>query len=272
MNTQRLTHDEIIYKAPHMFKRTLTTVFAGLILFTLGVGAINAQSVNLKITDVEVGAGTSAEVGMNIFVHYTGKLKDGTVFDSSVPRGNPFSFTLGQGQVIQGWEQGLLGMKVGGKRTLTIPPELGYGATGAGGVIPGNATLIFDIELIAIKVPVMLGAASVEDLKAAQDRGAIVIDIRREEEWKETGVISGAHTITAFTPTGQLHPDFQDKFFHLITDPDTLVMLYCRTGNRTEMLGDVLIQQVGLTHVSHLTSGIVGWMKSGATTVPYSAN
>ncbi len=106
----------------------------------------------LKIETTNQGTGDRVvKNGDTIDVHYIGKLENGTKFDSSIDRGQPFEFIIGQGMVIQGWEQGLLGMKVGEKRTLTIPSELGYGAQGAGGVIPPNATLIFDVELVAIK-------------------------------------------------------------------------------------------------------------------------
>ncbi len=97
------------------------------------------------------GNGGEAKAGDTVSVHYTGWLEDGTKFDSSVDRGQPFSFTLGVGQVIAGWDQGVAGMKIGEKRKLTIAPELGYGAAGAGGVIPPNATLIFEVELLAIQ-------------------------------------------------------------------------------------------------------------------------
>ena len=105
---------------------------------------------DLKIEDEKVGDGVEAVGGKTVAVHYTGWLTNGTKFDSSVDRGQPFEFRLGAGQVIQGWDKGVAGMKVGGKRKLTIPPEMGYGARGAGGVIPPNATLVFDVELLGV--------------------------------------------------------------------------------------------------------------------------
>jgi FKBP-type peptidyl-prolyl cis-trans isomerase len=105
----------------------------------------------LKYVDLKVGDGQLAETGMTAQVHYTGWLTDGTKFDSSVDRGQPFSFKLGAGQVIRGWDEGVKGMRVGGKRKLTIPPDMGYGAAGAGGVIPPNATLVFDVELLGLQ-------------------------------------------------------------------------------------------------------------------------
>ena len=108
----------------------------------------------LQITDSKVGTGATPKPGQICVVHYTGWLYQdgakGKKFDSSVDRGQPFQFTLGAKQVIAGWDEGVAGMKVGGKRTLVIPPELGYGARGAGGVIPPNATLIFDVELLKV--------------------------------------------------------------------------------------------------------------------------
>ena len=104
----------------------------------------------VQIEELIVGTGAEATSGSPVVVHYTGWLVDGTKFDSSVDRGQPFQFALGQGMVIQGWDEGVVGMKVGGKRKLTIPPELGYGANGAGGVIPPNATLIFEVELLEV--------------------------------------------------------------------------------------------------------------------------
>jgi peptidylprolyl isomerase len=105
----------------------------------------------LQYTDVKVGAGASPKTGQKVTVHYTGTLKDGTKFDSSVDRGQPFQFVIGVGQVIKGWDEGVGTMKVGGKRKLMIPPDLGYGARGAGNVIPPNADLIFDVELLKVE-------------------------------------------------------------------------------------------------------------------------
>jgi FKBP-type peptidyl-prolyl cis-trans isomerase len=109
----------------------------------------------LKYTDTKTGDGATAKAGNKVSVHYTGWLSDngakGKKFDSSVDRGQPFQFTLGAKQVIAGWDEGVAGMKVGGTRTLTIPPELGYGARGAPGAIPPNATLIFDVELLQVQ-------------------------------------------------------------------------------------------------------------------------
>jgi len=119
-----------------------------------GVSTITA----LQVTDVKIGTGADATNGKLVTVHYTGWLYNATAtdhhgakFDSSRDRNQPFQFNLGAGQVIRGWDQGVAGMKVGGQRTLVIPPSLGYGAAGAGGVIPPNATLVFDVELLGVQ-------------------------------------------------------------------------------------------------------------------------
>ena len=112
-------------------------------------------SSGLKITDTQAGTGATPKTGQTCVMHYTGWLyqdgKKGAKFDSSVDRGQPFEFPIGTGRVIKGWDEGVASMKVGGKRTLIIPAELGYGARGAGGAIPPNATLIFDVELLGVK-------------------------------------------------------------------------------------------------------------------------
>ena len=225
--------------------------------------------------DIEIltpGSGQMAEAGHQVRVHYEGQLTDGTVFDSSRPRGQAFQFTIGSGQVIPGWEQGVTGMKVGEVRKLTIPSDLGYGSSGAGDVIPPDATLIFTIELLEVSMPATLSEVSATDVLAQQAKGTLIIDIRREDEWRDTGVIKDAHLITAFQNNGGLYPEFQDKFFSLVPDPDTPVLIYCRSAGRSRMLGHALIDQLGFTHVSHLTGGMNSWLENGFETQEYDGN
>jgi peptidylprolyl isomerase len=142
--------------------RTLAFVVALASVYAVGPstsamaqGNTVTTSSGLKITDTTVGTGATPRAGQTAVVHYTGWLYQdgakGRKFDSSLDRGQPFSFPLGRQQVIPGWDEGVATMKVGGKRTLIIPPELGYGARGAGGVIPPNATLIFEVELLDVR-------------------------------------------------------------------------------------------------------------------------
>ncbi len=143
----------------HMISNILAAALigaAGIVLSpTLAQAEMKTSATGLKYEDTKTGDGAEAKPGQNLSMHYTGWLyndgKKGKKFDSSLDRGQPFEFGLGQGQVIAGWDEGIAGMKVGGKRTLIIPPALGYGARGAGGVIPGNATLMFDVELLGVK-------------------------------------------------------------------------------------------------------------------------
>ena len=223
----------------------------------------------LKIEVMQEGDGNIAENGQRVTVHYEGRLTDGTVFDTSKPKGQPFGFTIGAGQVIRGLEQGVIGMKVGEMRRLTIPADLGYGTSGAGGVIPPHATLVFDIELLTVTVPVSLGQATPADLLQAQKDGVVIIDIRRPDEWLQTGLIAGAETITAFEANGNFHPDFKQRFMTLVPTAETPVLLYCLMGARTTNLGMALIEQLGFLHVTHLSGGIMSWMADGYETVAY---
>jgi peptidylprolyl isomerase len=142
----------------------LSVVLAGATLLAAGAttpaaaqtsGSTMTTASGLKIQDTEVGTGATPQAGQTCVMHYTGWLYEngakGQKFDSSLDRGQPFEFPIGRGRVIKGWDEGVASMKVGGKRTLIIPPELGYGARGAGGVIPPNATLMFEVELLAVK-------------------------------------------------------------------------------------------------------------------------
>ena len=138
-------------------KRIMTTIIMGVLLtMTPAQAEVKTTASGLKYEDGALGTGSEAKSGAKVEVHYTGWLdegsgKKGKKFDSSLDRNQPFAFPLGAGMVIKGWDEGVSGMKVGGKRTLFIPSALGYGARGAGGVIPPNADLIFDVELIGVK-------------------------------------------------------------------------------------------------------------------------
>jgi peptidylprolyl isomerase len=140
-----------------VFMAAATGIFAAspTSAFAQAAGKTVTTPSGLKITDIVVGTGASPKRGQICVMHYTGWLYEngakGKKFDSSVDRNEPFEFPIGTGQVIRGWDEGVATMKVGGKRTLIIPPALGYGASGAGGVIPPNATLIFDVELLQVK-------------------------------------------------------------------------------------------------------------------------
>jgi FKBP-type peptidyl-prolyl cis-trans isomerase len=134
----------------------ITVLVIAAVLFALPAlakqeGKIVTTPSGLKYIDEVVGKGASPVVGKHVKVHYTGTLENGKKFDSSVDRNQPFTFIIGVGQVIPGWDEGVISMKVGGKRKLIIPPNLGYGARGAGGVIPPNATLLFDVELLDVE-------------------------------------------------------------------------------------------------------------------------
>jgi rhodanese-related sulfurtransferase len=248
-----------------MIKRFIALIFP---LLFLGFSKTLANE-GFIVETLQKGKGDLATANQQISVYYEGKLTDGTVFDASRTRGQPFSFILGKGQVIRGWELGIKGMAVGEIRRLTIPPELGYGATGAVGVIPPNATLIFEVELLAVSNPLTLGQMNSDELLEAQTKGALIVDIRREDEWQKTGIIDGAKTITAFTKNGRLHQDFQQSFSALVPSLKTPIVLYCRTGNRTTKLGNALVSQIGYSNLSHLSNGITGWIKDGLKSVPY---
>lgn len=142
-------HTEVWVKRTGVWK-AVSWVSIPLKASVLGAKAVTTES-GLKYEDIVVGTGASPQRGHDVTVHYTGTLEDGTKFDSSLDRGQPFTFQIGIGRVIKGWDEGVMSMKVGGKRKLVIPAQLGYGARGAGGAIPPNATLVFEVELLDTK-------------------------------------------------------------------------------------------------------------------------
>ncbi len=212
-----------------------------------------------EVTTVKEGSGEAAKAGDIVSVHYTGTLTDGTKFDSSRDRGTPFTFTLGAGQVIKGWDQGVAGMKRGEQRKLVVPPEMGYGSR-AVSVIPANSTLLFDVELLDI-----LSYTDIDnrELKALLKEGGVtLVDIRRPEEWRQTGIVEGSEMITAFTKRGALHPEFSEKFLKRFK-ADERVVIICRTGSRTGRLAQALVKELGWKNVYNVKRGITDWIKQG---------
>lgn len=237
-----------------------------ILVFSLLLGTVVTAQEELQIRDLEKGTGEEANVGETVVVHYTGWLMDGTKFDSSLDRGTPFSFTLGERRVIPGWEKGVEGMQVGGKRELIIPPHMAYGAQGAGGIIPPNATLKFEIELLEVKAKKYSDIGN-DDLKNKLASGTTVIDIRRPDEWKATGVIPGSHLATFFDASGNASPLFAEKLKSLVTAPDQEVVFICRTGQRSQVLSEYLAKEVGFTNVANVEEGILSWIQTGGEVV-----
>ncbi|MBF0470360.1 MAG: FKBP-type peptidyl-prolyl cis-trans isomerase [Gammaproteobacteria bacterium] len=219
------------------------------------------QAASLQITDRVEGDGAAAVAHSKVEVHYTGWLTDGKKFDSSHDRNKPFSFTVGMGQVIRGWDEGVLGMKVGGKRELVIPPEMGYGSRGAGGVIPANATLRFEIELLGVTPP-PFSSINNQQLEEKLRSGVKIIDIRRPDEWQKTGVVAGSIRLTAFDGRGQFVRSFLGDLEKKVGKDEPFIVI-CRTGNRTAVLANALSTQFGYSGVINVEKGITDWMKTG---------
>lgn len=220
-----------------------------------------ANAAGLEIKDLKAGEGAVAKLGDTVSVHYTGWLLSGKKFDSSVDRDQPFEFELGAGRVIKGWEQGVAGMHVGGKRELIIPPKLAYGKRAVGGgLIPANSTLKFEVELLSIVEPpyANIGNTELEKLLA---EGVKIYDIRRPEEWKQTGVVKGSRLLTLFTNKG-VNRDFMPTFAKEVKR-DEKVIFICRTGNRTQKAADFISNQLGYDKVYNVKDGITRWIKEG---------
>ena len=236
-------------------------MFRPVLLLLLSLLMTSANADELQINVLQPGDGAEAVPGAEVKVHYTGWLMDGTKFDSSRDRGEPFSLTLGAGRVIPGWEKGLEGMQVGEIRELIIPPALGYGARGAGGVIPPNATLRFEVELLDVNAP-PFSELDNRGLAEMIAQGVKVVDIRRPEEWHQTGVVEGSHLITAFDRYGRVVPGFPAEFQELVAK-DEPVVLICRTGSRTATLARALAEQLQYQKVYTVTDGITRWIAEG---------
>ena len=219
---------------------------------------------DLQIKNNIEGEGVGIINHSKIQVHYLGKLEDGTKFDSSYDRGEPLSFQIGLRQVIEGWERGLMGMKIGGKRTLIVPPELAYGERGAGDLIPPNATLIFDVEIIAIQPP-GYKIISIDEFISMQKKDLIIIDIRTQEKWGKTGIIRSSKKINAFDQKGNLNPGFINSF-KLLTkknDLNSKVIFISSRGDISSILANGFVEKLGYKRMYSLKGGINEWITLG---------
>ena len=217
------------------------------------IGASQVTSSGLKITELVLGDGLEATPGTSVSVNYKGTLDDGKEFDSSYGRG-PFEFSLGAGMVIKGWDEGVAGMKVGGKRTLIIPPELAYGERGAGDLIPPNATLTFDVEIVAVQDP-GYGLVKSTEIISLQEDGYKFIDIRTKKERDHTGIIPGSLEITAFDIYGNFVPEFMKTFRDLVDLEDNTVFI-SNEGEIASILANGFVEQLNATNMYALKGGI----------------
>lgn len=246
-----------------IFRKTAGLIF-GLLLSLTAIPVVLAAHGSHQKPDIKVitpGSGAGVTSHSRVAVHYTGWLMDGSKFDSSLDRGKPFEFTLGLGQVIAGWDMGVAGMKVGEKRILVIPPELGYGKRGAGKAIPPNATLKFEISLISFRPPKYSNVGN-QELQALLDKGVKIIDLRRPDEWKQTGTIKGSQRLTAFDGRGNFIRSFPAAF-EKAAKPDEEVILICHTGSRSAAVANMLVEQAGYKSVYNVVEGIEKWIKDG---------
>lgn len=241
--------------------RSVAAGAALVVLTTFGPAAqadAGAMPADLGIEEISAGSGAVTGPDSVVELHYTGRLANGTVFNSTYGRGRPIRFQLGTGRVIPGWELGMLGLREGGKRTLVIPPRLAYGAAGVPNVIPPGETLTIEVELLAVSEPAWENIGT--DVAAQRMRdGVTVIDIRRQDEWRETGVVEGSVLLTAFDTRGRLVPGFLDELARLV-DPDQPVVFLCRTGARTAAISQLLTERLGYTRVASVNQGIMRWL------------
>jgi rhodanese-related sulfurtransferase len=251
-----------------MLPRKFRFVGVGILLLLINSDAIavHAGLPDVQIKDLRYGFGDEVVRHSTVSVEYTGWLEDGTRFDSSEDREDgPLTFKIGAGSVIPGWDLGIPGMKVGGVRELTIPPELAYGKRGVESVIPPDETLRFEVEVLEANAPPYKNVDN-EVSEAMRGRGVQIVDIRRPEEWDETGIVEGSILLTAFDKNGRLIPDFPQSFTKNFGN-DEEVLLICRTGNRTSVIADALASQAGYNKIYNVVDGIEQWIAEGRPVV-----
>ena len=223
--------------------------------------SLESYANKISIISDEIGEGTLVENHFKVIVNYRGTLENGIEFDSSFKRNEPFTFQIGLRQVIEGWERGILGMRVGGKRTIKIPPELGYGSRGAGELIPPNSTLIFDVEIIDASPP-SYELILAKNLFKKQENGFIIIDIRNTLEQKKTGLIKGSIALSAFDASGNFKQSFLKKYKDYVSFEDHVVFI-STTGEISSILANGFEERLGAKNMYSLSGGIEKWISDG---------
>lgn len=234
-------------------------VMIATVAMTAPAGAAGTPEV--QITDIEVGTGPEVVSGIRLMVHYTGWTMDGKQFDTSRETDTPFEFTLGAREVIRGWDIGLQGMRVGGKRELIIPSELAYGKKGFSDAIAPNSDLKFEIELLEAFENRVTFVETDEVVKLVA-RGVPVIDLRRPNEWAETGVIEGSKLITAFHEKQRFSKDFLRTLKATVAKTDEFIMID-KDGRRSSYLSRILVDRKGYRNIYNAREGIIKWIAAG---------
>ena len=229
------------------------------ILIFILIFSFKANCDNVEILNDIPGTGNEVVNHSKITVHYSGKLDNGTVFDSSYKRKQPFVFQIGTRQVIEGWELGIIGMKEGGKRSIFIPSKMAYGKKGAGDLIPPNSNLIFDIEIIKVEAP-KCKILDVKDIKKMQSKGFKLIDIRNKNETDKTGIIPGSINITAFDENGNFLNSFLEKYQSLVINTDNVVLISDK-GDISSILANGFAEHLGAKNMYSLSGGIKAYLK-----------
>ncbi len=224
---------------------------------------------SIEILSEVYGFGDKIKNHYKISVHYVGTLEDGTEFDNSYKRNQPFVFQIGLRQVIPGWEIALMGMQVGGKKKFKVPSSLAYGNLGAGDLIPPNSSLIFDVEIINIKPPgyikinsEQLLSLQKEKLFLLMEKKLILIDIRTEKECQLTGVIQGSYKISAFDSKGSLNPNFLKMYKKNVKENDHVIFI-SEKGEVSAILANGFIENLGMKNIYSLKGGIQEWIIKG---------
>jgi len=221
--------------------------------------SFNIFSKEIIVLKDKTGDGFKIINHTKVKVHYKGLFENGLEFDNSYKRGQPIVFQIGTNQVIKGWELGLLGMKIGGKRTISIPPELAYGAKGIGDQIPPNSTLIFEIEIVDAILPKYKIIDS-KQLLLAITGNFIIIDIRTPDQRKKTGVIPNSFLLTAFDKYGNFIPNFLTIYNKKILNSDKVIFVSDK-GEVSAILANGFVENLGKKNIYSLKGGVQALIK-----------